>query len=117
VNAGRIRVGELAAIARVGVAVVRGAKWPTLVVVPTTTQWPYALSMHCPHQGAELLAGYVGGGPAGPWIECPLHAWRFDLETGRRLIRDEPSPEPMDRIATAICDVDDEGIVWVTLEG
>jgi nitrite reductase/ring-hydroxylating ferredoxin subunit len=32
----------------------------------------------CPHQGSSLIAGYRRNG----WIECPLHAWRFDLRTG-----------------------------------
>ncbi len=34
-----------------------------------------------------------------PVDRVPLHSWRFDLATGARLVRDEPSPEPWDRIA------------------
>lgn len=40
-----------------------------------------AIANECPHQGAPLTAGYQRDG----WIECPLHAWRFDLTTGKRI--------------------------------
>jgi len=33
----------------------------------------------CPHAGASLSAGRVVNG----CVECPWHAWEFDLETGR----------------------------------
>ena len=32
----------------------------------------------CPHQGGPLCDGIVSGGT----VVCPLHGWRFDLETG-----------------------------------
>ena len=38
-----------------------------------------ALNNECPHHGAPFTAGYRRNG----WIECPLHAWRFDLATGQ----------------------------------
>ncbi len=32
----------------------------------------------CPHQGGPLCDGIVSGAT----VVCPLHGWRFDLETG-----------------------------------
>ncbi|RAY16259.1 (2Fe-2S)-binding protein [Actinomadura craniellae] len=37
---------------------------------------------YCPHLGANLAHGGV---VAGPLLECPFHAWRFDGVTGRCL--------------------------------
>lgn len=109
----RVRAGELATIrGHGGVAVVAGPHHRALVVVPASGP-PRAVALHCPHQGAELTAGYVHATGGRPWIECPLHAWRFDLETGSRLVRDEPSSEPWDRIATYPCAVDRSATVWV----
>jgi nitrite reductase/ring-hydroxylating ferredoxin subunit len=39
----------------------------------------HAIQDDCPHMGASLSAGRVGRGT----VECHLHGWRFDLETGR----------------------------------
>lgn len=58
---------------------------------------PYALSNHCPHQGAEVCRGTVTGAVEsdGPYqsewtrdnqiIQCPWHAWQFDITTGQCL--------------------------------
>jgi nitrite reductase (NADH) small subunit len=35
----------------------------------------------CPHRGGPLADGIVGASK----VICPLHAWKFDLETGRCL--------------------------------
>ncbi|HVL84491.1 MAG TPA: Rieske 2Fe-2S domain-containing protein [Pseudonocardia sp.] len=55
----------------------------------------YALRNICPHQGAPLCLGSVGGTavPSRPgeyvWaregeiLTCPWHGWEFDLTTGR----------------------------------
>jgi nitrite reductase/ring-hydroxylating ferredoxin subunit len=52
---------------------------------------------HCPHQGAPVCLGRVGGtslpsapgeyvfGRRGKVLVCPWHGWEFDLETGRAL--------------------------------
>jgi nitrite reductase (NADH) small subunit len=52
---------------------------------------------HCPHQGAPVCLGRVGGttlssapgdyvyGRHGRVLTCPWHGWEFDLETGRTL--------------------------------
>jgi nitrite reductase/ring-hydroxylating ferredoxin subunit len=84
-----------------------------LVVAPPDSA-VFAVINTCPHQGAELLAGFVGATDGRPWIECPLHSWRFDLVTGRHLIRGEPSEDPRDCLNTVPCDVDDAGVVWLT---
>ena len=39
----------------------------------------YAVDDTCTHQDASLTDGYLEG----CWVECPLHASRFDLRTGR----------------------------------
>ena len=41
----------------------------------------HALGDICPHAYALLSQGYIEGGE----IECPLHAARFDIRTGRCL--------------------------------
>ena len=38
----------------------------------------------CPHAGGPLADGIV----ADSCVTCPLHGWRFDLETGRALNAD-----------------------------
>jgi nitrite reductase (NADH) small subunit len=57
----------------------------------------YAVRNLCPHHGAELCRGEFGGtmlpsevgeyqfGMADRVIQCPRHAWQFDIETGRAL--------------------------------
>jgi nitrite reductase (NADH) small subunit len=37
-----------------------------------------AVENRCPHQGGPLCDGIVSG----TTVVCPLHGWRFDLETG-----------------------------------
>jgi nitrite reductase (NADH) small subunit len=39
----------------------------------------FAADNSCPHRGGPLADGVVGAGK----VICPLHAWKFDLETGR----------------------------------
>ena len=38
----------------------------------------FATQGECPHRGGPLADGLVGSGT----VVCPLHEWRFDLETG-----------------------------------
>jgi nitrite reductase/ring-hydroxylating ferredoxin subunit len=54
----------------------------------------YALRNVCPHQGADLAAGWFGGtsvpsqagqvvfGRSGEIVRCPWHNWEFDVRTG-----------------------------------
>jgi NAD(P)H-dependent nitrite reductase small subunit len=39
----------------------------------------YALNNICPHQGAPLHEGFFDDGI----VTCPLHAWDFDVKTGK----------------------------------
>jgi nitrite reductase (NADH) small subunit len=41
----------------------------------------FTLENVCPHRGGPLADGLLGDGE----VVCPLHGWRFDLETGRGL--------------------------------
>jgi len=38
----------------------------------------FAIDNRCPHKGGPLSDGIV----AGTTVVCPLHGWRFDLESG-----------------------------------
>lgn len=54
----------------------------------------YAVLNHCPHEGAPMCTGKVGGlvtsegpgklgyDPGRKILSCPWHHWEFDLETG-----------------------------------
>ena len=63
----------------------------------------YAIKNVCPHQGAELCRGTVGGTmlPAehpgeynyamdGQVLRCPWHFWEFDITTGEMIFVPEP---------------------------
>ncbi len=39
----------------------------------------YATQALCPHRDGPLIDGLLGG----TTLVCPLHAWKFDLATGR----------------------------------
>ena len=41
----------------------------------------FAVQGECPHRGGPLADGLTGGST----LVCPLHAWKFDLETGQAL--------------------------------
>jgi|HubBroStandDraft_1064217.scaffolds.fasta_scaffold218104_2 nitrite reductase (NADH) small subunit len=41
----------------------------------------FATQAECPHRGGPLADGLLGGRV----LICPLHAWKFDLETGDAL--------------------------------
>lgn len=44
-----------------------------------------AIDHACPHEAGPLADGIV----ADACVTCPLHGWRFDLATGRRIGGDE----------------------------
>jgi nitrite reductase (NADH) small subunit len=39
----------------------------------------FAAQAECPHRGGPLADGILGG----TTLVCPLHSWKFDLETGQ----------------------------------
>lgn len=57
----------------------------------------YAVRNSCPHQGAPLCLGSIGGtafdsrpgeyvwGREGEILRCPWHGWEFDIKTGRSI--------------------------------
>lgn len=63
----------------------------------------YAINDKCPHMGASMCAGSLGGtmlaskpheyvyGKDERVIRCPWHGWEFDLETGRSLLEPKRS--------------------------
>src|SRR5271168_5300280 len=66
---------------------------------------PYAAANLCPHAGSPLNLGKL----IGRTIRCPLHGFRFDLETGRCL---GPAPcGPLETYET----VERDEIVFVRL--
>ena len=63
----------------------------------------YAVRNVCPHQGAELCKGTVGGtmlptdqpgqynyAMDGQVLRCPWHFWEFDITTGEMIFVPEP---------------------------
>ena len=63
----------------------------------------YAVRNVCPHQGAELCKGTVGGtmlptdqpgqynyAMDGQVLRCPWHFWEFDITTGEMIVVPEP---------------------------
>ena len=59
----------------------------------------------CPHLQGPLGEGYIEDG----CVECPFHAWRFDLRTGAGLAN------PALRLRSFDARVDDAGMVVVSL--
>ncbi|WP_193611721.1 Rieske (2Fe-2S) protein [Nocardioides lijunqiniae] len=63
----------------------------------------FAINDKCPHMGASMSAGSLGGtmlastpheyvyGKDDRVIRCPWHGWEFDLETGRSLLEPKRS--------------------------
>lgn len=61
----------------------------------------FAIGDRCPHMGASMCTGSLGGtfvasdphelvfGMADRVIRCPWHGWEFDLESGRSLLEPE----------------------------
>lgn len=52
---------------------------PPVAVFHTEGGEFYAIDDTCTHQDASLSDGWLEG----CWVECPLHASRFDVRTGR----------------------------------
>ena len=54
------------------------------VAVFRTSEGWRAVAGSCPHQGGPLADGIV----ADHCVTCPLHGWRFDLDTGQAVNAD-----------------------------
>lgn len=55
-----------------------------IAVFRTRTDGVFAVQAACPHRGGPLADGLLGG----TTLICPLHAWKFDVTTGRALSGD-----------------------------
>jgi nitrite reductase (NADH) small subunit len=44
----------------------------------------FAVQAECPHKGGPLADGLLGGST----LVCPLHGWKFELNTGSALLGD-----------------------------
>lgn len=73
------------------------------IVVALNQGHPVAFNATCPHASAELDAGDLRP----TYVICPLHAYRYDLKTGRCL-------KPMDGPRLRIYPTEwREGTLWV----
>ncbi len=62
----------------------------------------HAIRNHCPHKGAPVCRGIVGGtwppsapgelayAQVGEVLVCPWHGYEYDIRTGRELFREVP---------------------------
>ena len=66
-----------------------------------------AVENACPHQGGPLCDGIVSGNK----VVCPLHSWKFDLDTGLPVAASRPGC-----VATFPTRVED-GILLVNIAG
>lgn len=77
-----VRIGSAADVPRLeGRSVLVGGR--RLAVFHTADGWR-AVDGACPHQGGPLADGIV----ADRCVTCPLHGWRFDLDSGEALNAD-----------------------------
>ena len=65
-----------------------------------------ATDNRCPHQGGPLCDGLLAGGS----VVCPLHAWKFRLDSGR-----VERPDARGTCITTYPTRIEEGIVWLEL--
>ena len=89
-------VGTLEDLQREGCRVVEVDGRP--VAVLSLGDELFAVSNRCPHMGAPMCAGSVGGtlvasapqefvyGNHNRVLRCPWHGWEFDLESGRSML-------------------------------
>jgi nitrite reductase (NADH) small subunit len=91
-----IRVGAVDDVRREGCRVVNVHGRPVGVI--SVGDEFFAIADRCPHMGASMCSGSLGGTfvPSAPHelvygldervIRCPWHGWEFDLESGRSLL-------------------------------
>ncbi len=65
----------------------------------------FATQADCPHRGGPLADGVI----AGRTVICPLHEFKFDLESG------EPRGNSCAKVKTYPVEVDQDGLVWIRL--
>jgi nitrite reductase (NADH) small subunit len=75
-----------------------------IAVFHTRSGKVFAVQGDCPHRGGPLADGLVGG----TTLICPLHSWKFNLETGAALFGDCG-------IKTYPVRVDESGRIFVTI--
>jgi nitrite reductase (NADH) small subunit len=80
-----------------------------IAVFRTRAGQVFATQAHCPHRGGPLADGLVGGSV----VICPLHARKFDLETGEALVSAGQEACPLKTYAAR---VDAEGRILLRLE-
>ena len=68
----------------------------------------YAIDDLCTHEDAPLCEGFIEGDE----VECPWHAARFNIKTGKALC-----PPAYEDVARYNVRVDDDGSLAVELEG
>jgi nitrite reductase (NADH) small subunit len=90
------RIGDVDGVRRDGCRIVDVEGRPVGVI--SVGEEFFAIHDRCPHMGASMCTGSLGGTfvPAAPHelvygmedrvIRCPWHGWEFDLETGRSLL-------------------------------
>jgi nitrite reductase (NADH) small subunit len=111
------RVGDADELQREGCRVIE-AEGRRIAILSVGDRF-YALRDRCPHKGASLCRGTIGGtflasapgeyiyGRDDQVIRCPWHGWEFDLESGRSLL------EP-DRVGVRVFPVTvEDGVVVV----
>lgn len=77
-----------------------------IAVFRTRTGELFATQADCPHKGAPLADGLLGGGR----VVCPFHSYAFDLATGEPVMNGCPA------LKTFPVFVDDEGDVHASLD-
>jgi NAD(P)H-dependent nitrite reductase small subunit len=65
----------------------------------------FALDNECPHEGGPLYQGFYED----RIVTCPLHAWDFDVTTGR-------VKGGVERVDTFPVRVDDDGTIHVSVD-
>ena len=111
------RIGHADDVRREGCRVVEVEGRPVGVI--SVGEAFYAIHDRCPHMGASMCTGTLGGTfvAAGPHelvygmddrvIRCPWHGWEFDLETGRSLLE----PDRVGLRTYQVTVVDDEVVL------
>ena len=70
-----------------GEVIMSGLRDQPLAIFRLRTGEVFATQATCPHKGGPLADGIVGAGK----VICPLHAYKFELATGRPLGSDCPA--------------------------